>query len=161
MKILKRFNKRLKRVDKVDTLQAESSLSELSFENKGLSRCVSIRTRQNGKKSAFSLLSVLKYVSIPATFRLEKSRFFIRFRSKIYCLGFLCQCKAKTQLMLCAFASILTQQWRENPGNKRVRILTHLLSLARRSPRQPLQGAVFAVHTRENRVFLRQRGFPL
>ena len=91
------------------------------------SRCVSIRTRQNGKKSAFSLLSVLKYVSIPTTFRLEKSRFFIRFRSKIYCLGFLCQCKAKTQLMLCAFASILTQQWRENPGNKRVRILTHLL----------------------------------
>ena len=91
------------------------------------SRCVSIRTRQNGKKSAFSLLSVLKYVSIPTTFRLEKSRFFIRFRSKIYCLGFLCQCKAKTQLMLCAFASILTQHWRENPDNKRVRILTHLL----------------------------------
>ena len=49
-----------------------------------LSRCVSIRTRPNGKKSAFSLLSVLKYVSIPATFRPEKSRFFIRFRSKIY-----------------------------------------------------------------------------
>ena len=27
-----------------------------------------------------------------------------------------------------AFASILTQQWRENPGNKRIRILTHQLN---------------------------------
>ena len=93
----------------------------------GLSRCVSIRTRSNGKKSAFSSLAVLKYAGIPATFRLEKSRFFIRLESKIFCFGFLGQCKAKTELMLDAFASILTQQWRKNPCKKRVRILTHLL----------------------------------
>ena len=34
---------------------------------------------QNAEKSAFSSLSVLTYVSMPATLRLEKSRFFRRY----------------------------------------------------------------------------------
>ncbi len=39
-------------------------------------------------------------------------------------------------------------------------MLTYLLLLARRSPRQPLQGAVFALHARENRVFYVRGDFP-
>lgn len=45
------------RVDKADTLQTESSLSELSVENKGLSRCVRMLTH---------LLSLARRSTAPA-----------------------------------------------------------------------------------------------
>ena len=44
---------------------------------------------------------------------------------------------------------------------KRVRISQLVPRLARRSPRQPLIGAVFAVHARENRIFKSEGDPPL
>jgi hypothetical protein len=69
----------------------------------------------------------LKYVSIPATCRLEKQSILSCFGSKNFRCCVFATMRGKNGANADAFASILTMQWRKNMHPKRVRILTQLL----------------------------------
>ena len=62
------------------------------------------------------MLSVLKYVYIPATFRLEKSQILKFYGLKDFLSGFFQAMQGKNGANTDVFASILTKQWRKNPS---------------------------------------------